>query len=260
MNSAEETSTALGTALDALIRRHYTPTSHRFDYGAAAVSGEYQALKQVTARLSEVDPGRLTKVESACAFWLNAYTALVVESVIDRSIATSIRERDDFFDAPYYCIGSHHCSLDVIEHGILRCNARKYLGIGPLLARNDPRLAWRLRTPDPRIHFGLYTATVSSPAPIAFTSRNLDAQLEKASRDYLQATVQIIEDENVIRLPAVFRWYISDFGRSLDDVIAFVNARVDNARLRAVREDHGHRTTFAPYDWRLNDRYADLGD
>ncbi len=260
MTPADETSALLATALDAMIRRQYASTLHRFDYGAAAVSSEYQGIRQAIGRLADVDPGRMTKTGPACAFWLNAYTALVVEAVIERSIATSIREREDFFTVQSYRIGGHNCSLDLIEHGILRGNARKYLGIGPLLARNDPRLAWRLRKPDPRIHFGLYTATFSSPAPVAFSPAHLDEQLDAATRDYLNATVQVVEEEGVIRLPALFRWYAGDFGRSLADALAFVGMHVTRPGLLAALESREYRATFAAYDWRLNDRYADIGE
>lgn len=254
--AAVEAAQGMAQAIARMAERHYDRQRHRFDYGAAAVSDEYQALRAGAAALAGIDPLELNDPETAKAFWINTYNALAIHIILASSIGASVRERDDFFTGPHYCIGGHEMTLDAIEHGILRGNARKYMGLKPAFTRDDRRIEWSLAKPDPRMHFALHMGAVSSPVLRAVPLDQPDATLERAARDYLDATVSATQGGH-IELPRVFRWYTSDFGGSIDDALAFVRTRLDDDRAESLaREDID--AVFAAFDWRLNDRYAAL--
>ncbi len=257
--AAAEAAEDMAQAIARMTQRHYDRRRHRFDYGAAAVSDEHQSLRAAAAALAGIDPLELSDPDTAKAFWINTYNALAVHIILAGSIATSVRERDDFFTGPHYCVAGHEMTLDAIEHGILRGNARKYMGVKPAFARGDPRIDWRLTQPDPRVHFALYMGAASSPRLRAVPLDDPNATLEQAAREHLDATVGPTPDGGHVRLPRVFRWYTSDFGGSVDDALAFVRARLDDERSDLLaREDID--VVFTPFDWRLNDRYAALAD
>lgn len=256
--AAEPLGRELADAVARIAARHYDAQRHRFDYGGAAVSGEYERLRAVAAELAGADPAELAGTPAALAFWINAYNLLVLHIILAGSITTPVSEREDFFTGPHYCIGGHECTLDAIEHGILRANARKYMGLAPMFRHDDPRLLWALPQRDPRIHFVLHAGALSSPRLRAIPPGDVDAALERAAAEYLDATVEADIELERIRLSAVFRWYTADFGGSLDDALAFVHARLPPGDRRRMLEREGVDVEFRPFDWRLNDRYASI--
>jgi len=244
---------AVETALEQTAARYYDPSRHRFDYGAAAVSEEYGALRRTADALADVNPDLIPDPPAAIAFWINLYNLLTLHIVLAGPIAASVRERDDFFTGPYYRVAGQALSLDAIEHGILRGNARRYMGLKPLFSPGDPRLHWSLRTVDPRIHFVLHTATLSSPPLVALPTDRVDTVLENATRKQLAATVEVDQAGGTTRLPRLFRWYTGDFGASIDDALAFIRQRLDDDRADALMHEDIN-IEFHPFDWRLNDR------
>lgn len=245
----------LATALDALIAAHHDPRRNVLDYGAAGTSREFRRLRAAVDSLAGIDPATLSTQRQRVALWLNVYNTLVVHAVIARRIASSVRRSGDFFDGPHYCVGAREISLDVIEHGLLRRNARKYLAVAPVLARDDARLAWAPRQLDPRVHFALYTASGSSPALRAFRPDTVDEQLDAAARDYLDHEVRLGAER--LLLPATFRWYAPDFGGDAASIAAFIRRHLPaDERAVALGTSRGRRFGYADYDWTLNDRYG----
>ena len=257
--SPESAAADLATALEALRARHYDEHRRLLDYGAVAVSREFAGLRGAVNALAGTDPDGLGTARERIAFWLNAYNALVIHAVIARRIQTTIRRSSDFFEGPHYCIGGRELTLDVIEHGLLRGNRKKYMGLAPLLGRRDPRLAWAPPRFDPRIHFGLYTASRSSPDLEAFRPEGLGEQLGRSAQRYLDRHVTVDVDTRVVRLPSTFRWYAGDFGEGDEEVLAFVrDIMPDDERTRVLRAAAIEMTIqYTEYDWSLNDRYAE---
>jgi hypothetical protein len=248
----------LAAALEALVDRHYDARRNVLDYGALPASREFGALRTAVDALPGIDPEHIDSVRERLALWLNAYNALMVHAIAARRVSGSIRDREDFFSGPHYAIGGHALTLDEIEHGLLRCNRRKYMGFSPLLGARDPRIAWGLPQVEPRLHFALYTACPSSPRLRAFHPETVRDQLRAATREHLEAAVTIDRDAASIELPAPFRWYTADFGDSAAEIVDFVAQHLpddDRAQwLRGQRSDVEIR--YAGYDWSLNDRYA----
>lgn len=147
------------------------------------------------------------------AFWINCYNAgaqLLLEraSHLYESRLREVR----FFSAPALCVAGTHLSLDTIEHGILRGGRSKYgLGYLPRVFRSSFELRHSLSHLDPRIHFALNCGAVVCPAIRAYRGGDIDEQLDRATRAYLN-DVSYDADDDVATLPALFRWYRGDFG------------------------------------------------
>jgi len=260
---ASGTLALLADALDALAARHYDAEHHRMDYGAAAVSAEFRDLQQATGQLSGTDPGELDSVRARVAFWLNVYNALTLHVVLAHRVHDTLQDVPDVFTGPRYRVGGHDVTLDVVEHGILRRNARKYLGVSGILDRRDARSAWMPARIEPSLHFGLYTACMSSPVLQAFRVDSVRGQLAQSARAYLDATIRIDDAGGTILVPRLFKWYAADFGGRDEPILAFVAEHLPHdARHRHI-DANGSRLDLVhdAYDWRINDRYAitDMG-
>lgn len=248
----------LAKALEALVERHYDARRNVLDYGALPASREFAGLRKAVDALPGIAPESLDSVRERLALWLNTYNALMLHAIVARRVSGSVRDAEDFFSGPHYSVGGHELTLDEIEHGLLRCNRRKYMGFSPLLGARDPRVAWALPQVEPSIHFGLYTACPSSPRLRAFHAERVRDQLRTATREHLGAVIALDRDAGSVELPAPFRWYTADFGESVADILGFVEQHLpDDERAQWLRS-HGHdaEIRYAGYDWSLNDRYA----
>lgn len=235
-----------------------------FDYSAYArvlenyVTPEgqvrYAALKQdpedLEAFLAEVaavspvnHPERFPTNDHKIAYWINAYNAFVLKSVIeDYPMETVIRLGTLwgvlFFKRSKHEAGGREYSLDDIEHGILR---RQF--------------------PEPRIHFALNCASTSCPVLRGepYRAEPLDAQLDAQARDFIRKQQNVWLRGNVLFLSKIFDWYQEDFlqelkrqGRqkpTLADYLAHYLPAETAARLR----EESPRIEFYDYDWALND-------
>lgn len=138
--AADEALTGLASALQTASERFYGASDHVVDYGALTVSREIQQLLAQANRLPGVNPAEVNTEEQRLAFWLNIWNTLLLHTLNQEGVPVSLRSVDDLFTAARYCVGEHEFSLDDIKHVILRANARRRLGLGRILGRNDPRL------------------------------------------------------------------------------------------------------------------------
>lgn len=253
--AAEEALTGLASALGTVSERFYTPNDHVVDYGALTVSREMQQLLAQADRLPGVNPAELNTEEQRIAFWLNTWNTLLLHTLKQEGVPDSLRSVDDLFTAARYCVGGHEFSLDDIEHGILRANARRRLGLGRILGRNDPRLALCMPRVEPMVHFGFYTACTSAPRLQAFTAQRIRSQLAQAATEVLDRTVQTADQQ--VWLPRTFHWYQDDFGGEAG-VIAFVLRHLPEDRRRSAIMQNRDRLAlhYLDYNWTVNDRFT----
>jgi Protein of unknown function, DUF547 len=198
-------------------------------------------LDQVRASTTESDlePARFEIPHDpleARAFWINLYNALTLQAMMRNKIQDSVLEFPGFFDCCAYQVhaGSLEFTLTLnkIEHGVLRGN-RAVLFSAPFAA-NDPRQDLILPL-EPRIHFALNCGAISCPPIRAYQAENLEAQLELATRSYLQS---VRLEHGVVILPRLLQWYAKDFGNLLEFVRKYHPDLPANARVR-----------FDVYDW-----------
>ena len=231
---------------------HYDRARHGFHYARFGQSPEYAALRLAARALADFDCASL-RIGQRLAFWLNVYNALVLDAVVARDARTGVRALADFFSGSQYVVGGHAFSLDEIEHGLLRVNAPRPGFAARPLPRDDARLALAPYVYDERVHFAMYSACRSSPAPAAYRAEGLAASLERASCEYLAAHVRLGADGITLVVPKQFDWYADDFGGQRG-VFEFVAARLQGEpELQAVeRLGFGLKLRYAEFDWTLN--------
>lgn len=250
--AASEAPQLLVAALQGACAAHYEAERHVFDYARFAASPEFTELRAAARVLADFDPATLS-IGLRLAFWLNVYNALVLHAVVARRAFSGVRAIGDFFTASQYFVGGHAFSLDEIEHGLLRINApRMVFGAKPL-RRDGPRYALAPYMFDERVHFALYSACRSSPAPAAYPAEGLAEALENATCDYLEAQVQLAAGGAGLVVPRIFDWYAADFG-GRRGVLEFVLARMPGDDIAAAAARHGLRLRlrYADFDWTLN--------
>lgn len=245
----------LATFVERVAAEFQCATSNGFDYQGFAASELLIELGGFLPALTSFDPARqIATKEDRIAFWLNAYNLLAIHAVALLDPLASVRDQKDFFHDYAYKIADNEFSLDVIEHGILRGNAPKYRAFKPVLANDDPRLAHRIEPTDPRIHFALYSACVSSPPLRTYKGHKLSQILDEAAAAYLDRWLSLDLERNHIQMPKMFDWYRKDFGNETSSR-AFVLDRVDGQ----LNEQQASLVSsgilrYADFDWSLNQK------
>ncbi|PPK86655.1 uncharacterized protein DUF547 [Neolewinella xylanilytica] len=205
-------------AWSSLLSRHVSG-SGTVNY--AGFRQDVEALNGYLSTLAEEVPDNSWSNEEALAYWINAYNAFTIKLILDNWSVKSIREIDEPWDQKFITLDGDAYSLNQIEHEIIR-----------------PNFA------EPRIHFALVCAAVSCPplATSAYTAENLDAMLERQTRNFINNEEFNVTQEEVVRVSPLFDWYAEDFG----NVTEFLN--------RYLRTDIPTKKQlyFLEYDWSLN--------
>jgi len=226
------------SAWDQLLARHVvvSPGRHnRVRYGAFS-NADRQALDGFIARAASLAISRHPRREQL-AYWINLYNALTVKVVLDHYPVASIKDIDIspglFADGPWgaklVSVEGVTLSLDDIEHRILR----------PL---------WR----DSRIHYAVNCASIGCPdlRRTAFTGAGIEAQLDRAARDYVNSPRGVTIARGTITVSKIYDWYAADFGGSGQGVIDHLLRFAEPELARAIRGIG--RIGGSAYDWRLN--------
>ena len=190
------------------------------------------------------------------AFWINAYNAFVIESVLDaypihgRSSqypAESLRQVPGVFEKQVRRAAGRRLTLDEIEKSVLA-------------GFNDPRLFLAL---------GRGSVGGGRLRSSAYSGDTLDADLQQVTAECVTRAecAAIDETGHVLSVSAVFGWREAEFVKAYgDDAMAAYPGRspLERAILHVLAPHFlpGERQTlakndfavrFAPYDWRLND-------
>jgi hypothetical protein len=251
---------ALAVALKAAVNRFKATAIDEagltVNYGQLRASPDYADYwATLTPQLRAYDPARLATRGERLAFWINLYNALVIDAVIAYEVRESVASQWAglaFFRTAAYGIGGQRCSLEDIEHGILRANRGNPFLPGRQFAPGDPRLTWMVDPPDPRIHFALNCASRSCPPIGVYSTELVEAQLELATRSFVNADVAIDPERGAIHLSSIFSWYRDDFG-GLPGIIELLRRSLpDDARRAWLTQARGGQLVYRDYDWGLN--------
>jgi hypothetical protein len=157
------------------------------------------------------------------AYWINAYNAFTVKLIIDNWPVSSIRDihNGDPWNVKWIELEGKKYSLNQIENDILR-----------------PRYG------DARIHFAVNCAAKSCPPLLnrAFTSEQLNAQLDQQARSFINSTQYNSISPQSIQVSKIFDWYAADFGNLIDYLNQYSNTTIRS----------GAKVSFLEYDWGLN--------
>ncbi len=200
----------------------------------------YDALRQAEAHLAVLDEfieavGEATpdawSREQQLAFYINAYNALTIRSVLELWPVTSVLSERGFFDRRTHTIAGEEMTLNDLENDIIRA-----------------------RFNDPRIHFVVNCASVGCPwlQNYAFTARNIENALDRHTREYVARTLVQQADRSRMEVSSIFDWFESDF-EVAGGVRAFIANHLEGDAGEYV-SDESNRIRFFSYDWDLNDR------
>ena len=209
-------------------------------------------LKRLTGGLHSLDPEKdVTGDDNRLAFWINVYNALVMHALDVEGRHGTITRRLSMFRRNAWRIGQRRYSLDFIEHGLLRRNARPPVSLFRVAWSRDPRLASAPSILDPRIHFALNCGAISCPPVRTWFSGSLDAQLAEATRAYFVKHAALDREAGTLTLPKLMKYYRGDFG-SRGEMLAFAARHLAEPDSRFVTENGARlRIRFGPYDWRV---------
>ena len=178
------------------------PFGHALEHVSPQRGVDFDALKADRAPLDtfvaslaswspDNHPEAFAEKDDALAYWLNAYHALVLQSLRDRWPDT--RSPGDLFFQRFYWsqswpIGGHHFTLWSIEKRV-----RDEFG-------------------DARIHFALACGArgCALPDDAPYEGATLDAQLNDAARRFMQSSKNVKLVGHTLTLSPIFRWYRKD--------------------------------------------------
>ena len=219
----------------------------RVDY--AGLQRDRRLLDSYRTQLADVTESQLKAWprEQQLAFWINAYNASVLATVIDHHPisrgtlvglafpANSIWQIAGAFKAARHKVAGRMRSLDNIEHDIVRPGFH-----------------------EPRVHMALVCAARGCPPLRAdpFVSARLNSQLDEQTRSYLADRVHGLHlDPGAQRLAisSIFKWFADDFTAG-GGVREFLARHAADAALAIAIRDPANKLGFLAYDWTLNER------
>jgi Protein of unknown function, DUF547 len=205
-------------------------------------------LDDLAGQLHDVRPEDLDGDAARIAFWTNLYNAMLLHRLCLKPVRGSVLMQLRLFGGVGYEVGGRPYTLNLIEHGLLRGNRRAPLHLRRPLRASDPRLAGAPARPDFRIHFALNCGARSCPPVRQYDPGELDAQLETATRAYLEAETTVDAAGCRVQLPGLMRLYRRDFGGA-DNQLDFAARYVPNVEsaIQACGERIG--IDHSRFDW-----------
>ena len=253
-DSPEQVALRLKQAINQLKSEFYDLETGGVNYTAMKGSDGYLRYLEAATLLQKFDLNLLSDQAARLAFWINIYNALTVHGIIDLGVHDSVREISGFFGSVAYRISDMVFTLDDIEHGILRRNAKKHLIAFRPFGGNDPRIKHVLAILEPRIHFTLVCGSKSCPPIGTYQEEKIEQQLKLAASSFINSDNVVLEtDKNRLTISKIFQWYGKDFG-SKSDLIRFIAEHRQNLQEKDYILQNQNRITirFQDYDWSLN--------
>lgn len=216
------------------VLENYTEDGY-VDYGA--LQKFPKALDAYLENVQKLEPGEYEKwsTNEKISFWINAYNAFTVQTIVDHYPKKSIKHIPNVWDEKRFAALGQKWSLNQIEHKILRKEFS-----------------------EPRIHFALVCASLGCPTLRGepYTASNLNSQLDSQVRDFLADTDKARYDErtDTLRLSPIFKWFREDFDKA-GGVLSFILAKNKHYLPPDMEGKVNLKTkiSWLSYDWSLND-------
>jgi len=241
----------------------YVDNAGQVDYESWHTSGHARTrlntyLAAVSRFSPDNSPDRFATRSDTLAYWLYAYNAYVIKSVLDRWPLASVTDVKapvefvkgfGFFYRQRYLFGEAPYSLYAVENEKIRATYK-----------------------DARIHFVLNCGSESCPVlrPELPTGDELESLLQQAALEFVSddRNVRIDHDRKKIVLSEIFKWFEKDFindlrkhgmptERGLVDYVASVAGEEKRAELLKASD---YDIVFEDYDWSLNDAAVNTSD
>ena len=193
---------------------------------------------------------------SKLAFFINIYNVLTLHGHVVHGPPSSSYKRSWFFSNTCYNIGGHVLSLEDVEHGVLRGNRKSPGAIFRRFSSGDERTALSIPSDeiDPRIHLALNCGAKSCPPIRAYSTANIDAELNLATQAFLEG-VEVDSTAQSVTLSKIFSWYKSDFGSTDLELLQWIQKHAPTKvaeQLGALLSTCSPKTPklkWALYDW-----------
>ena len=220
-----------------------------------ALKGDRRRLDAYVSALASASVASATR-DAQVAFWLNAYNALVLRTVIDhyptprRSSeypAASIRQIPGAFETARHQVAGKSLTLDQIEQTILA-------GFN-----------------DPRVFLALGRGAVGSGRlrSEAYSSESLERQLAEAASECVTHAhcINVDRSANKVSVSSIFSWRSKEFSSAYAEkagsafgarspveraVLAFVEPRLTSIEKEFLSKNE-FKVEFSRFDWALND-------
>ena len=194
--------------------------------------------------------------EQQMAFWLNAYNAFVLQTVVDHYPlnggskaypANSVRQVPGAFEQLKHRAAGQSLTLDDIEKKIL------------------PQFK------EPRLYLALGRGAIGSGRlrSEAYTGDQLKQQLDDVQKEFVseQTMIKIDRSANQVSVTPIISWHDSEFIAQYDTgatgplaqrspieraIVAFVTPRLLPLEKEFLQKNE-FKVTYHPFDWRLND-------
>jgi len=208
-------------------------------------------LAAVSRYSPESDLQRFPRKSDELAYWMYAYNAYVIKSVLDRWPLGSVTDVKapvevvkgfGFFYRLRFPFGGRPYSLYAIENDIIRKGYR-----------------------DARIHFVLNCGSDSCPPmlPELPTGDELEPFLQRAAGQFVSNSkhVRVDHANRQIVLSEIFKWYEKDFTSDLrrrglpseGGLYAYIVNVAPPAVQASLRKASGYAIVFEDYDWSVNE-------
>jgi uncharacterized protein DUF547 len=199
----------------------------RVDYKQLAAND----LPKLDAYLNGVAESPVPKDKNeAIAFWLDAYDATVVRSLIAHGIPKSVLDVKGFFDAEKHKIGKKNLTLNQVVKDNLLPTSR-----------------------DPRAHMAIAVGSLGSPILDSkpYTGSDVNARLDEAAKRYLMGPPGLYATQGWLRISKLFDWYAPDFGGE-DGALTFVRKYGNPAILDKAGATP--KVSYIDFNWNVNER------
>ena len=208
-------------AFDTLLKKHVSATG-KVNY--KNLKADKAALEAYLKLLSDNTPIDKWSKNDKFAYWINAYNAATLKTIVDNYPLSSIQKLDGgkTWDVKRIKLGDKTYSLNDIENTILRPMG------------------------DSRIHFAINCAAKSCPPLLnqAFTAKNLNALLESRTKKFINdPKVNVLSKGGEIKVSKIFDWYGKDFY----NITEFIN------RYAVSKVSDKVKIGYTEYDWALNE-------
>lgn len=211
----------------------------------------------VTQESPDVHPARFPTRDDELAYWINAYNAAVLYTVVQNYPVSSItdvsapfplnliNDKIGFFFLQQVQVGGESTNLYDLENSLIRPRYR-----------------------EPRVHFALNCASIGCPRlpQEAFTGARLEEQLEREAFEFFaeERNLRFDHDEKTVYVSSILDWYEADFVDWLKEhhpdepptlltYISLYGPKIQEAALMRARQEN-YDVDFIEYDWGLNDQ------
>ncbi len=218
---------------------------------SAARGDDLGRTGDLASDLASINPYAIDGDAVRIAFWVNVYNARVLHEFKERPRSGSLLRHRGLFRKVGYDVGGDFFSLDVIEHGVLRRNAKPAHALRRTLGSSDPRLEAAPSAVDPRIHFALNCAATSCPPIRAYEPDGLDEQLDVAARLYLAAETHLDTSARKLTLPSLMKLYAGDFEGRRGHVDYVARYLPEIARQLDSKGQFNGQIKYGDYNWTI---------